>query len=91
MLYPANDYEFDDKNAMQYNAPTLQCGAHGNPNSEPLMQAIVIAAGAGIRDKGVEIPMFSNVDVAPAVARLLHIRCDDAKGKPLTGILAPWH
>ncbi|MFK2878379.1 alkaline phosphatase family protein [Rhodanobacter hydrolyticus] len=89
LLYPANDYEFDDKYATQYDAPTLQGGAHGYPNSEPLMQAIFIAAGTGIQGKGVEIPAFHNVDVAPTIARLLHIRFDDAEGKPLTGILAP--
>ncbi|MBD8897510.1 alkaline phosphatase family protein [Rhodanobacter sp. DHG33] len=89
LLYPANDYEFDDKYATQYDAPTLQRGAHGYPNSEPLMQAIFIAAGAGIQGKGVQIPAFPNVDVAPTIAHLLHIRFDDAKGKPLTGILAP--
>jgi predicted AlkP superfamily pyrophosphatase or phosphodiesterase len=91
LLYPANDYEFDDKYATQYDAPTLQRGAHGYPNSEPLMQAIFIAAGAGIRGKGVEIPAFPNVDVAPTIAQLLHIKFDDAGGKPLTGILAPGH
>ena len=89
LLYPANDYEFDDKYATQYDVPTLQRGAHGYPNSEPLMQAIFIAAGTGVRGKGVEIPAFHNVDVAPTIARLLHIKFEDAMGKPLTGILAP--
>jgi arylsulfatase A-like enzyme len=89
LLYPANGYEFDDKYATQYDAPTLQRGAHGYPNSEPLMQAIFIAAGAGIKGRGVEIPAFPNMDVAPTIARLLHIKFDDAKGRPLTGILAP--
>ncbi|MBD8872766.1 alkaline phosphatase family protein [Rhodanobacter sp. DHB23] len=89
LLYPDNDYEFDDKYATQYDAPTLQRGAHGYPNSEPLMQAIFIAAGAGIQGKGVEIPAFPNVDIAPTIAQLLHLKFDDAKGKPLAAILAP--
>jgi arylsulfatase A-like enzyme len=91
LLYPANDYEFDDKYATRYDAPTLERGAHGYPNSEPLMQAIFIAAGAGIRGRGVEIPAFPNVDVAPTIAHLLHIKFDDAMGKPLTNILASSH
>jgi hypothetical protein len=89
LLYPDNDYEFDDKYATQYDAPTLQRGAHGYPNSEPLMQAIFIAAGAGIQGKDVQIPAFPNVDVAPTIAQLLHVKFDDAKGKPLAEILAP--
>lgn len=89
LLYAADDYEFDDKHATQYDAPTLEVGAHGYPNTDPLMQAIFIAAGAGIRGKGVEIPAFPNVDIAPTIARLLHIKFDGAQGKPLTGILAP--
>lgn len=89
LLYPDDDYEFDDKYATQYDAPTLERGAHGYPNSEPLMQAIFIAAGAGIKGKDVQIPAFPNVDVAPTIAHLLHIKFDDAMGKPLTTILAP--
>lgn len=91
LLYAADDYEFDDKNATQYDAPTLEVGAHGYPNSDPLMQAIFIAAGAGIKGRDVQIPAFPNVDVAPTIAHLLHIKFDDAQGKPLTGILAPGH
>lgn len=89
LLYAADDYEFDDKNATQYDAPTLEVGAHGYPNTDPLMQAIFIAAGAGIRGKGVEIPAFPNVDIAPTIARLLHIKFDGVQGRPLTGILTP--
>ncbi|BFI97288.1 MAG: ectonucleotide pyrophosphatase/phosphodiesterase [Rhodanobacter sp.] len=89
LLYPDNDYEFSDKDATRFDAPTLERGAHGYPNSEPLMQAIFIAAGPGIQGHGVQIPAFPNVDVAPTIARLLHVKFDDAQGKPLTGILAP--
>lgn len=91
LLYPDNDYEFHDKYATQYDTPTLQRGAHGYPNSEPLMQAIFIAAGAGIQGKDVTIPAFPNVDIAPTIAHLLHIKFDDAMGEPLTAILAPSH
>ena len=52
------------------------------------MQAIFIAAGHGIRPAE-EIPAFPDVDVAPTLAHLLHVRLDGVQGKPLTGILAP--
>jgi predicted AlkP superfamily pyrophosphatase or phosphodiesterase len=89
LLYAADDYEFTDKDTPRYDTPTVQVGAHGYPNTNPLMQAIFIAAGAGIRPAG-EIPAFPDVDVAPTIARLLHVRLDgDVQGKPLTQILAP--
>lgn len=88
LLYAADDYEFSDKDGSHYDAPTLQIGAHGYPNSDPLMQAIFIAAGHGIRPAE-EIPAFPDVDVAPTLAHLLHVRLDGVQGKPLTGILEP--
>ena len=46
------------------------------------------SAGHGIRPAG-EIPAFPDVDVAPTLAHLLHVRLDGVQGKPLTGILEP--
>jgi predicted AlkP superfamily pyrophosphatase or phosphodiesterase len=67
---------------------TKEVGAHGYPNTEPLMKAIFIASGAGIAKKG-EIAEFDNVDVAPTIAHLLHLHLEgDVSGKELTGILA---
>jgi predicted AlkP superfamily pyrophosphatase or phosphodiesterase len=88
LLYAADDYEFDDKDASRYEAPTEQVGAHGYPDTDPLMQAIFVAAGRGIAPKG-EIPAFPDIDVAPTIARLLHVRLDGVQGRPLTDILAP--
>jgi predicted AlkP superfamily pyrophosphatase or phosphodiesterase len=61
-------------------------GSHGYLNSDPKMQAIFIAWGAGIR-KGVKLGAIRNLDVAPTAAELLHVRLDHAQGKALTGIL----
>jgi predicted AlkP superfamily pyrophosphatase or phosphodiesterase len=61
-------------------------GSHGYLNSDPKMQAIFIAWGAGIRS-GTNLDAIPNLDVAPTVARLLHVKLDQAQGKPLTGIL----
>ncbi|HEX8776936.1 MAG TPA: ectonucleotide pyrophosphatase/phosphodiesterase [Rhodanobacter sp.] len=89
LLYAADDYEFTDKDTPHYLTPTVEIGAHGYPNDNPLMQAIFIAAGAGVRPAG-QIPAFPDVDVAPTIAQLLHVRLGgDLQGKPLTKILMP--
>lgn len=87
LLYADSGYEFSDKYKDDFETPTREIGAHGYPNNDPLMQAIFIAAGHGIRPVG-EIPAFPNLDVAPTIARLLHINLGDVQGKPLTAILA---
>jgi predicted AlkP superfamily pyrophosphatase or phosphodiesterase len=61
-------------------------GSHGYLNSNPKMQAIFIAWGAGIRGR-TKLDSIPNLDVAPTVATLLHLKLDHAQGKPLTGIL----
>ncbi|TAL85615.1 MAG: alkaline phosphatase family protein [Rhodanobacter sp.] len=86
LLYAADGYEFVKGDTGAFVTPTREIGAHGYPNSDPLMQGIFIAAGFGIKPKG-EIPAFSNLDVAPTIARLLGISIGAIQGKPLTGIL----
>jgi predicted AlkP superfamily pyrophosphatase or phosphodiesterase len=61
-------------------------GSHGYLNSDPKMQAIFIAWGAGIRGE-TKLDAIPNLDVAPTVATLLHVKLDHAQGKPLTEIL----
>ena len=86
LLYAANGYAFKEGDTGDYLTPTPPIGAHGYPNSEPLMQGIFIASGAGIRPVG-EIPSFPNLDVGPTIAQLLHVSLGAVQGKPLTGIL----
>ncbi|MFZ0872227.1 MAG: alkaline phosphatase family protein [Rhodanobacter sp.] len=86
LLYAADGYGFRDGNTGDYVTPTREVGDHGYPNSDPLMQGIFIAAGFGIQRKG-EIPAFPNVDIAPTIARLLHVSLGRVQGKPLTEIL----
>jgi predicted AlkP superfamily pyrophosphatase or phosphodiesterase len=86
LLYAADGYAFKKGDTGDYVTPTGEIGAHGYPNSDPLMQGIFIAAGFGIRPRG-EIPAFPNVDIAPTIARLLHISLGTVQGKPLTEIL----
>jgi len=86
LLYAADGYAFSEGATGDDVTPTKEVGAHGYPNSDPLMQAIFIAAGAGIKPKG-EIPAFANLDVAPTIARLLQVSLPNVQGKPLTQIL----
>lgn len=88
LLYAADGYEFSEKDARTVMTQTEEVGAHGYPNSDPLMQGIFIAAGFGIQPKG-EVPPFPNVDIAPTVAQLLHISLGTVQGKPLTEVLVP--
>lgn len=86
LLYAADGYAFKKGDTGDYVTPTKEIGAHGYPNSDPLMQGIFIAAGFGIRPRG-EIPAFPNLDIAPTIAQLLHISLGSVQGKPLTDIL----
>jgi predicted AlkP superfamily pyrophosphatase or phosphodiesterase len=86
LLYAADDYAFSGGDTGSFVTDTKEIGSHGYPNTVPLMQAIFIAAGPGIRQKG-EIPAFPNVDLAPTIAHLLHISLGNIQGKPLTQIL----
>ena len=61
-------------------------GAHGYLNSDPDLQEILVAWGAGIRP-GVKIGLVPNVNVAPTIARLLGLTWPAGKGQALTEIL----
>jgi glycerophosphoryl diester phosphodiesterase/predicted AlkP superfamily pyrophosphatase or phosphodiesterase len=61
-------------------------GAHGYLSTEPKMNAIFVAAGAGIR-AGARPEAVENIDVAPTVARLLGVKLDGAQGRALEEIL----
>ncbi len=86
LVYAANGFSFAGDNSPEAVTETKEAGAHGYPNTEPLMKAIFIASGAGIARKG-EIPAFENVAVAPTIASLLNIHLENIDGKPLSSIL----
>jgi predicted AlkP superfamily pyrophosphatase or phosphodiesterase len=86
LLYAADDYVLFDGDTGSYLTATKEIGAHGYPNTVPLMQSIFIAEGYGIAAKG-ELPAFTNLDVAPTIARLLHLSLPNVEGKPLLEIL----
>jgi predicted AlkP superfamily pyrophosphatase or phosphodiesterase len=59
-----------------------QAGTHGFVATDPDMDALLIAAGYGVRG-GTRLGQISNVDVAPTIAKLLGVGLPAAKGKPL--------
>jgi predicted AlkP superfamily pyrophosphatase or phosphodiesterase len=61
-------------------------GDHGFLSTEPKMNAIFVAAGAGIK-AGTKISTIDNIDVAPTIARLLGISLRNAAGRVLEEIL----
>jgi predicted AlkP superfamily pyrophosphatase or phosphodiesterase len=62
-------------------APQLS-GSHGYLASDPDMNPIFIASGAGVR-AGVKLDRVSNLDLAPTIARLLGVSLPTAKGMPI--------
>ena len=61
-------------------------GTHGYLNTDPQMQAIFIAWGAGI-PRGTQLGNISNLDVAPTIAALLGIKMNGAKGIAIEKII----
>ncbi|MBA3314421.1 MAG: alkaline phosphatase family protein [Planctomycetota bacterium] len=61
-------------------------GTHGFLSTNPRMNAVFVAAGAGVR-KGTRLDIVENVSVAPTIARLLGVLLESADGEPLAGIL----
>jgi arylsulfatase A-like enzyme len=92
VLVAQDGYTFSAKvDDERFVAPSAQVGAylgsHGFLATDPKMNALFIAAGAGLK-QGVELDVIDNIDVAPTVARLLGINLPDTDGKVLAGALA---
>jgi hypothetical protein len=62
-------------------APQLS-GSHGYLASDPDMNPIFIAAGAGV-SAGLKLEKVSNLDLAPTIAKLLGVSLPTAKGNPI--------
>ncbi|HTE19250.1 MAG TPA: alkaline phosphatase family protein, partial [Armatimonadota bacterium] len=61
-------------------------GTHGYVQTEPHMDALFVAGGAGLR-RGVRLDRIRNLDVAPTVAHLLGLPTRGMDGRPLDAIL----
>lgn len=66
---------------------TSTLGTHGFLSTNPKMNAVFVASGAGIHQRD-EVGVIENIDVAPTIARLLGVKLDSAKGRVLEDILA---
>jgi predicted AlkP superfamily pyrophosphatase or phosphodiesterase len=90
ILYPKAGYAFTAAAAGEVvNGPAINYGGtHGYPNTDPELDGIFIAQGAGIR-RGVKLNRVRNLDVAPTIARLLDVALPTADGKPMADVLAP--
>ena len=61
-------------------------GSHGYLHTDPDMEAVFVAFGAGIRPRA-PLGKIRSLDVAPTAARLLGIALPEAQGRVLTEIL----
>ena len=66
--------------------PNPSAVAHGFLSTEPKMNAIFVAAGAGIK-AGARVTNVANIDVAPTMARLLGVPLENPSGRVLEGVL----
>jgi predicted AlkP superfamily pyrophosphatase or phosphodiesterase len=66
--------------------PISTAGAHGFLSTEPKMNAVFVAAGAGIKS-GTKIPVVENIDVAVTMTHLLGVSLEGASGQVLEEIL----
>lgn len=70
---------------VEVSRSTTYLGTPGYPASDPELDGIFIASGAGIR-KGARLERMRNLDVAPTIARLLRLELA-AEGRALEEIL----
>lgn len=90
VLYAADGYAFRKEiTGDTVVIPTTNYnGTHGYPNSDPELDGIFIASGAGIKP-GVVLDRVRNLDVAPTLAELMGLELPDMDGRVLEEILAP--
>lgn len=91
VLAAADGYAFEGSLTGDFTADVpagATPGSHGFLHTDPDMDAIFIASGAGIKP-GSKLGRIRNLDVAPTIANLLGIELKDAEGKALSGILQP--
>jgi hypothetical protein len=62
-------------------------GAHGYLNTDPEMNGIFVASGAGIKP-GSKLGQIRTIDIAPTLAHILGLKLKAAQGRVLQEILA---
>ncbi len=88
ILYPKPGYAFTGAATGDIvNGPSVNYGGtHGYSASDPELDGIFLAQGAGIR-RGVKLDRVRNLDVAPTIARLLGVALPDTDGQPMENVL----
>jgi hypothetical protein len=66
--------------------PNPTAGAHGFLSTDPKMNALFVASGAGIKASKT-LATVENIDVAPTIARLLGVSLENAAGRVIEEIL----
>lgn len=79
------DYAFSDDVAGPYVATHSARGQHGYENTVSDMGALFVASGAAIK-AGVSLGAISNLEVAPTIAEILHLKLPAAELPPLKKI-----
>ena len=86
VLAASPDYMFGNELEGDFVTQTPPAGTHGFLNTDPQMQSIFIASGAGI-PKGIQLGKISNLDVAPTIAALLGLEMKHVQGHAITRIV----
>jgi predicted AlkP superfamily pyrophosphatase or phosphodiesterase len=80
------DYAFSGESGGNFVTEVHEGGTHGYLNTDPKMQAIFIACGAGIPN-GIRLGNISNLDVAPTIAELLGLQMLNVEGHAIQQII----
>ena len=88
ILYAADGYAFrKEVTGEDVVIPAVNyAGTHGYLNSDPELDGIFIASGAGIK-RGVILDRVRNLDVAPTLAKVMGVTLPEVDGKVLEEIL----
>ncbi|MEY4941295.1 MAG: hypothetical protein RIQ93_3030 [Verrucomicrobiota bacterium] len=88
ILYPKAGYAFSPiATGDIVVGPSINYGGtHGYNSSDPELDGIFLASGAGIK-KGQRLTRVRNLDVAPTIARLLDVPLPNVEGRVLDEIL----
>lgn len=89
ILYPKPGFAFSAAvTGDVLTGPTTNYGGtHGYLASDPELDGIFIASGAGVKH-GLTVPRVRSIDVAPTIARLLGLTLREVDGEVLTEVLA---
>ncbi len=89
ILFADNGYYFSGSSIENHeSSPAFEySGSHGFPASEPELDGIFLAAGAGIRHH-VKLERVSNLDIAPTIAHLLRVSFPEADGKVIAAVVS---